>query len=156
MQVSLLADFPESYKQIAKWYFDEWASLVPNATLEDVEKKVLARSANRADIPLAFVVHSKGQLVAAADLKFRENANYPEYEHWLGGVYVDSAHRGQGIAYVLIEYAKRHARKLAIPTLYLQCESHNIALYQKAGFVCLHQAKHHNMDTTIMSWDVSD
>jgi len=154
MEVSLLADCPDCYKQIAKWYFDEWASLVPNAKLGEVEEKVLARAANRTDIPLAFVVHNKGALVGAADLKFRENADYPEYEHWLGGVYVDRQHRGQGVASVLIEYAKRHALKLAIPRLYLQCESHNIALYQKAGFVCLHQAKHHKMETTIMYWDV--
>lgn len=152
MLVSVLADYPHYAKQIAEWYFSEWGSLVPGSTLESVENKVKERAVQGEHIPFGLVVHHQGELLAAADLKFRENTNYPEYEHWLGGVYVNPSYRGQGITRLLIERAKSEANRLGVEQLYLQCESHNIALYQKYGFTPLHTAKHHEADTTIMVW----
>ncbi|MBC7001087.1 hypothetical protein BIZ37_00845 [Photobacterium sp. BZF1] len=52
----------------------------------------------------------------------------------------------------LLEKAKGLAVELGIKQLYLQCESFNVRLYEKRGFTSLHQAKHHNVDTTIMVW----
>jgi hypothetical protein len=39
-----------------------------------------------------------GEWVGAAELKNRETAIFPEYEYWLGGVYVVEKARGQGDA----------------------------------------------------------
>lgn len=155
MKISYLADCHYEADKIAQWYFDEWAHTVPGITVEDVREKVYRKALSRHDFPLIIVVHSGNELVAAAELKFRENKQYPEYEHWLGGVFVPENERGKGYSTLLIDKAKRHVRQLNIDTLYLQCEEKNINLYLKHGFRVLHSATHNGVQTTIMGWDVN-
>lgn len=155
MKISFLADCPHEAEKIAQWYFDEWGYTVPGVTVEDVYAKVLLKSHSRYDFPLILVLHSGDELVAVAELKFRESKQYPEYEHWLGGVFVAGRARGRGCAAVLIDAAKNHVQRMNIQTLYLQCEQKNIKLYLKYGFQVLHDATHNGVSTTIMAWDTS-
>ena len=152
MEITLLADHPHEAKNIAQWYYSEWAHAFPNMTINMVLEKVVEKSGNRPAIPLAIVAHEDRELVGVVELKYRENANYPQYEIWLGGVFVDYLSRGRGIGGLLISEAKSKAVSLGIQQLYLQCETHNIALYKKHGFKALHQANHHEIVTTIMRW----
>ncbi len=152
MEISLLADHPNESAKIAKWYYDEWASIAPDVTLDMVHDSVVQKSVNRDSIPLSLVAHQDDELVGTLELKFRENKNYPEYEHWVGGVFVEPRFRNNGIASQLISEAKQMARNFGVRTLYLQCESHNVELYENHGFKKLHQAPHHEIETTIMAW----
>ena len=152
MEITLLADHPHEAKKIALWYYSEWAHVFSNITVNMVLDKVVEKSVNRTAIPLAIVAHDNSELVGVVELKYRENANYPQYEHWLGGVFVDPLSRGHGIGGLLISEAKSTAVSLGVQQLYLQCETHNIALYKKHGFEELHQANHHDISTTIMRW----
>lgn len=154
MKISYLADCSYESDKIVQWYFDEWAHTVPGITVEDVREKVYLMALSRHDFPLIIVVHSENELVAVAELKFRENRQYPEYEHWLGGVFVSKGERGKGYSSLLIDKAKKHARKLNIHTLYLQCEKKNINMYMKHGFSVLHGATHNGVQTTIMGWNI--
>lgn len=152
MEISLLADHPDYASKIAKWYFEEWAHIAPNITEEMVLEKVIEKSVNRDKIPLALVACEGGELVGVLELKIRENTNYPEYENWIGGVFTNPVNRGQGIASQLLKKAKELAIELGIQNLYLQCESFNVPLYLNHGFKALHQAQHHDAETTIMMW----
>ncbi|GLR04065.1 GNAT family N-acetyltransferase [Vibrio hyugaensis] len=156
-KIHFLADFPHASSLIAQWYFDEWAYTVPGVTLSQVQEKVLLKANSRHGFPLAFVLHDDcNQLAAVAELKIRENIHFPEYEHWLGGVYVDSSSRGKGYAAALVARAQNHVFQLGIEKLFLQCEAHNQALYVKYGFRPLHIAIHNEVDTTIMVWESSE
>ena len=102
-QIHFLADFPDESYIIARWYFDEWAYTVSGVTPAQVHEKVLLKANSRHEFPLAFVVHDENnKLVATAELKIRENIDFPEYEHWLGGVYVEDSARGKGYAAALV------------------------------------------------------
>ncbi|QIA66055.1 GNAT family N-acetyltransferase [Vibrio astriarenae] len=155
MKISLLTDHPEAVTTIAQWYFDEWAHTAPHITLDTVIEKVTEKASNRNKIPLAIIAHVEDHLAGVLELKIRENKNYPDYEHWIGGVYTHSAYRRQGIAGALIHRAKEMACGMGVKKLYLQCESFNIAFYKKLGFELLHTAQHHNVETTIMVWDTN-
>ncbi len=155
MEISLLADHPSEAPKIAKWYYDEWARIAPNVTEEMVLENVIGKSVNRKQIPLSLVAHKAEELVGVLELKLRENKNYPEYENWVGGVFTSPLHRGKGIASYLLREAKILAVELNIDKLYLQCESFNVGLYERHGFKALHQAKHHNVETTVMVWWVA-
>ncbi|PSW16884.1 GNAT family N-acetyltransferase [Photobacterium sanctipauli] len=152
MEISLLADHPDYAPKIAKWYFDEWAHIAPNITEDIVLEKVIEKSLNRDQIPLALVAREGGELVGVLELKIRENKNYPEYENWVGGVFTNPPNRGQGVAGQLLNKAKELAIDFGVKDLYLQCESFNIPLYLNHGFKALHQARHHDAETTIMVW----
>jgi len=155
MEISLLADHPHEAAKIAKWYYDEWARIAPNITEEMVLEKVIEKSVNRGKIPLSLVAHLNGELVGVLELKIRENINYPEYEHWVGGVFTHHSHRCKGVAHSLLESAKQKAVSIGVKKLYLQCESFNIDFYLNHGFKVLHQAQHHEIETTIMLWEAS-
>ncbi|MEK1964817.1 GNAT family N-acetyltransferase [Vibrio parahaemolyticus] len=64
-------------------------------------------------------------------------------------------HRRKGIARNLLESAKEKAVSIGVKKLYLQCESFNIELYLNHGFKALHQAQHHEIETTIMVWEAT-
>ncbi|UIP29873.1 GNAT family N-acetyltransferase [Photobacterium sp. TLY01] len=155
MEISLLADCPSEAPKIAKWYYDEWARMAPNVTEEMVLEKVIEKSVNRNQIPLSFVAHIDSELAGVLELKVRENKNYPEYENWVGGVYTNPKYRGKGIASKLLESAKEKAIDIGVKKLYLQCESFNVSLYLNHGFSVLHQAQHHDIETTIMVWEAA-
>jgi len=151
MDISLLADHPYDVSKIAEWYFYEWASHVPNVTQEMVHKKVKNKVSNR-HIPLSLVAHDEGTLIGTLELKIRENKSYPEYEYWIGGVYVPLEHRRKGIAKKLINAAKEIAVSHGVTILHLQCETHNVDFYREQDFSVLHQSTHSHWDTTIMVW----
>ncbi|WP_047044147.1 GNAT family N-acetyltransferase [Vibrio mexicanus] len=153
MEISLLADFPHEAPQIAKWYYDEWARIAPDFTEAMVLEKVIEKSVNRNKLPLSLVAHIDTELVGVLELKFRENKHYPEYEHWVGGVFTHQSHRCKGIAHKLLDSAKEKTISLGVKKLYLQCESFNIKLYLNHDFKVLHQAQHHEIETTIMVWE---
>jgi len=155
MEILFLADMPNESLKIAQWYFDEWAYTVPGVTVDMVHQKVLDKSKNRMEIPLILLVHEDKELAGVAELKLRENLNHPEYEHWIGGVYVSPGLRGKGYASALISKAKSHAIELGIKSLYLQCEDHNIDLYLRHDFKILHNSEHNSVKTTIMVHDTS-
>jgi len=106
MKLGVLADHPQDAKTIAQWYFDEWANNVPGVTVEKVLESLIGNAKNRTDFPLIITLHNQKLLCACAELKSRENKHHPEYEHWLGGVYVEENYRGKGYATALLKKAK--------------------------------------------------
>lgn len=154
MEVSFLADHPQESEKIAQWYYDEWAESGSKFSLDAIYENVREKSSSKHDFPLAFIVHETGELVGVAELKYRESKNYPEYEHWVGGVYVCPNNRNKGYSSALISRAKQHAASLCINLLYLQCDAVHIPLYTKHGFKVLRESEHFGDITTIMAWQV--
>ena len=150
MKVSYLAERTEWSHIIADWYFNEWGYISPELTKDIILANVLEKSKSTTEFPLSIIVTENNSLAGVAELKLRENVTYPEYEYWVGGIFVSSEFRGQGLSSILINKAKDHTFKLGINKLYLQCEKHNVNLYSKHGFQALHHAKHRNVETTIM------
>ncbi|SBS25637.1 Acetyltransferase (GNAT) family protein [Marinomonas spartinae] len=151
LEVSFLADQKHFIPTIAQWYFSEWGYLMPpGKSAVDVENKVTTMAQSRRAFPLTFVLHDKETLLAVAELKFHEHSGYPDYQHWLGGVYVPPAERGKGYSSVILTHAFAHAKTQEIPSLYLQCEQHNITLYLKHEFAVLHTIQDKGVNKAIM------
>lgn len=110
MKIELLADNLNALDRVAKWYFDEWISAIPGITIDRVKNK-LSKSVNRESVPLLVIAKKDNELLGAAELKIREMDIYPEYEFWLGGVYVDEGSRGCGIGRALTENIIQRAKK---------------------------------------------
>ena len=94
IEFHFLADQKQHLPQLAQWYFAEWGELTQAASVHIVEAR-LQEYLNSDKIPLIIVASSAGELVGAVQLKFREMTNYPEKEHWIGGVYVAEKFRGK-------------------------------------------------------------
>jgi putative hydrolase of the HAD superfamily len=120
-----------------------------------VLEQIIENSTNRNHIPLSLIVRDNNQLAGVAELKYRENKNYPDYVHWIGGVFVDPNYRGRGISNLLIVEAQNMAVSMGIDKLYLQCESHNVCLYKKHGFRELLLASDNEPPVIIMLWEAT-
>ena len=67
-------------------------------------------------------------------LKYREMDIYPDREHWLGGVYVPTSHRGREVGSRVVERVVEKARSLEVPTLHPQTDRLDGGLYRRLGW----------------------
>jgi len=154
MEISFLSEYPDSFTEIAQWYYDEWAGPDSSTTIENIAKNVKKKAESEYQIPLSFIARERNSLIGVVELKIRENKNYPEYEHWLGGLFVKPISRSSGVCSALVDRAKQHSVLLGLETLYLQCEEDLVPMYTRYKFQKLHNAEHREFQTTIMSWNV--
>ena len=149
MEFILLADEPNAYKQVARWYFDQWLANIPDMAIDKIETK-LSSYVNRDKAPLLVLAKSKGELIGAVELKIREMDIYPDYEHWIGGVYVKDQERGNGVATKLVQEVVMQARRLGVEKLYIQTEKLDGGIYSKEGFSLIEQVLYKGHYVSVM------
>ena len=157
MKIKLLAEHPSAIPTIARWYFDEWGHIDPTNSYEKTCERIQSKL-NTDILPLHLIAlnEENNELLGVAQLKIREMDIYPEYEYWLGGVFVSKNARKQGIASKLVEAAINKAKTLNIKTLYLQTESKDDGcLYGKLGWRGIEQVNYHNVDVLVMKNNIS-
>lgn len=138
---TLLSHAPALLPVVAQWYFSEWGMHVPGLGLAD-ECQRLEVFLHDAELPLLLIAMDQGEPVAAAQLKFHERTERPEREHWLGGVYVQASHRGQGLAALLIDDLMARAAALGVREVYLQTQADDGGLYRRLGWEPLESVQH--------------
>ena len=136
MRFELLADNQGAIDTVARWYFDEWGSETPGASLERIRAEV-SRYVSRSGPPLIVVAKVGDIPVAAAELKVREMSIYPQFEHWLGGVYVRREYRGRGIGTEALRQIRALLAQKGHERIWLTVQSTNvpaIRCFRKVGF----------------------
>ena len=100
VQISHLVDHPEYIPQLAQWLFEQWDSILGEETPEARIKK-LKTHMNRDKLPIAWIAHANGQLLGTAALRLHDLEGREDLTPWLGGVFVGSHFRRQGIGTAL-------------------------------------------------------
>jgi len=149
LSIEYLADRPKFVPQIATWYFNEWGHKEPGNTGKNTRER-LYKKLNKDRVPIPIVALTDGKLVGTAQLKIREMGIFPDREFWLGGVYVDSAARGYGVAKLLVRKIEEIARGLGIKELSLQTGNFTGGLYTKSGWMPLEQVEYHGTNILVM------
>jgi len=149
MKLEFLSENPKAIPVLARWYFDEWGHIGKGRTLEDFTQG-LHSYLNTDKIPLIVLAVEGTEILAAAQLKYREMDRYPEKEHWLGGVYVCRKHRGRNIAGKVINRVISVAEKLGVDKLYLQTENLSGGLYSRLGWQPLECVNNLGIDVLVM------
>ena len=80
---------------------------------------------------------------------------YPDYEYWIGGVYVKSSARGEGVATCLVQAVINQAKKFGIERLYLQTEKLDGGIYSKVGFSLIEQVDYKGHYVSVMQADLT-
>ena len=93
---------------------------------------------NRDKLPIAWVAHANGQLLGTAALRLHDLEGREDLTPWLGGVFVGSHFRRQGIGAALCAAVEDEARSRAIQTLYLFTLDKQ-AWYSRLGWTVLGQ-----------------
>ena len=154
MEIKSISERIESSGEIARWYHDEWGELFSPATASDFERDIKEKASLNVPVPHLYIAMESSELVGVVELKFRENVNHPDYVHWLGGLYVRSENRGQGVAARLVEFVTQKYSALGVEEVYLQCEEGLVGMYENLGFSRLHPARHGRLSTTVMVWNL--
>ncbi|WP_447785034.1 GNAT family N-acetyltransferase [Stenotrophomonas bentonitica] len=136
-----LSQAPHLLPDVARWYFDTWGHRTPGATLED-EQQRLEVFLHDNELPMLLIAMQDDVPVAAAQLKFHERTERPERLHWLGGVFVHEAYRGQDLAARLIETLMARAKGYGVREVFLQTERDDGGLYARLGWEPLERQTH--------------
>jgi N-acetylglutamate synthase-like GNAT family acetyltransferase len=149
LQISYLADHPEYIPQLAQWLFKQWDSILGEKTPETRINKLKAHM-NRDKLPIAWVAHAKGQLLGTAALRVHDLEGREDLTPWLGGVFVSSHFRRQGIGAALCAAVEAEARSRTVQTLYLFTLDKQ-AWYSRLGWTLLAPCVWHERPGDIMS-----
>jgi N-acetylglutamate synthase-like GNAT family acetyltransferase len=148
IEVKYLADHPELVRLLSTWFHDEWGKNNPSLTLENIERHVQERL-HKDKIPLCLVAFAESKPVATTTLKIREMDIYPQFEHWLGNVYVLPEYRDQGVGSQIVESTVDNARLLGIKDLYLYTHDRE-HFYQRLGWKTTEQVEYHGHTVFVM------
>jgi GNAT superfamily N-acetyltransferase len=118
VQISYLIEHPEYVPQLAQWLFEQWGPTLGEKTPEKRIKK-LKRHMSRNKLPIAWVAHANGELLGTAALRVGDLDGREDLTPWLGGVFVTSPFRRQGLGAALCATVEDEARSRGIQTLYL-------------------------------------
>ena len=118
VRISYLIEHPEYIPKLAQWLFEHWDSILGEETPEARIKKLKAHM-NRDRLPIAWIAHANGQLLGTATLRVHDLEGREDLTPWLGGVFVGSHFRRQGIGEALCATVEAAARSREIETLYL-------------------------------------
>ncbi|GMQ46432.1 GNAT family N-acetyltransferase [Vibrio sp. 10N] len=147
--ISLLMDVPQHKSTVINWYFDAWGKRDPSNTLESYTQK-LETFLQDGSIPAHLVICDGERPIATAHIRKHEIPSYVDYEMWLGGVYVDSDYRGQGVAKKVVNGVIKEAKARGIGSLYLQTEDLSGGLYAELGWKKLHQINNKGSEVIVM------
>lgn len=150
LKFMFLADRVDAIPTVSKWYFDEWGHLSESDSIESTRDR-MQDYMNRDEIPLILLATDDDQVVGAAQLKYREMADmFPNSEHWLGGMYVATGHRGLGYGSQIIEQIVKIAPRYGVQTLHLQTEALDGGLYARLGWTPCAQVNNRGLDVLVM------
>jgi GNAT superfamily N-acetyltransferase len=148
LEIAYLADHPELVPLLGAWFYDEWGGSWPSATLEGFIKRLEGRL-NRDQPPITFLSFYDQEPVGTAALKIREMKTHPQFEYWLGSVYVREDYRRQGIASELIKTVIHKSSTLGIDRLYLYTRRKE-SLYAKFGWKIIETPKYRGKVVSVM------
>ncbi|MDA8020508.1 MAG: GNAT family N-acetyltransferase [Thermoanaerobaculia bacterium] len=153
MEFSLLADHPAAAETVGRWYWDEWGQEAGESLDDSIART--ASYTSRDGPPMIVLAQHGGEWLGAAQLKVREMDIYPEFEFWLGGVYVPESARGRGLAAQLVDEVKSRARLADIDRLYLQTEDLTGGLYRRGGFQPIEEVAYKGVRVLVMTASVA-
>ena len=117
---------------LSRALYQEWLDFAPWSSLEKI-RAYYRKCLDGDGLPLAFAaVAEDGRLLGSAALKRFDMEEFPQYEYWLGDVFVLPEYRGKGIGHALIAHCLQTARSLRLPALYLYTPDVQ-AVYAKYG-----------------------
>jgi len=148
IEIKYLADHPELVPILSTWFHEEWGKNNPSLTVETIEHNVRERL-NHDKLPLSMIAFANSEPIATASLKIREMDIYPQFEHWLGTVYVLPGYRNQGVGSQIVEAAVDKASLLGVKTLNLYTPDRE-SFYQRLGWEVLEKVEYHGRIVVVM------
>lgn len=148
MNIAYLADHKEVIPILAQWFFQKWAYLHPDRTLDDVQRLLTERT-NTEKIPVALVAFEGNELLGTVCLKVHDMDTRLDLTPWLAGLYVAAPRRKQGIGATLVSAIEKKAHELGVQALYLYTPESE-TFYARLGWHVKERTEYHGYPVSIM------
>ncbi|MGE0321518.1 MAG: GNAT family N-acetyltransferase [Polyangiaceae bacterium] len=148
-EFAYLSDRPHAVDEVAAWWFEAWEGW-PYASSEGVAEE-LRGELSRDTLPIQIIALEGGAAIGSAVLKQQEmRKSFPEFEFWLGNVYVKPEYRGRKLATQLALHVESIALARGVPQLYLATEQLDGGLYAKIGYRAVVETRKRDADVLVM------
>ena len=149
LEFEYLADRREVVPLVIDWWRSIWADRMGSDAGLAAEQ--LLSSLSRTSLPIHILATLDGRPVGTAALKAQEIGEvYPDYQYWLGSVFVEKESRGRQIASRLSLQIEEIAQQMGLPHLYLQTIDLDGGLYAELGWERVEEFTHMNENTLLM------
>lgn len=111
IDISLLADHPETIPTLTQWFRAEWPDYYADRTSDEIAQEFF-EEANRKVLPVRLVGFLAGELVGTIVLRDRAMWTLPECFPGMGGLLIPEPFRGRGFATELTRAGMDQARSL--------------------------------------------
>ena len=127
MKIIRISDSPELIPALAEWFHSKWG-IPKGAYLDSMNASLGSLSA----VPEWYAVTDKGMIVGGAGVIENDFHDRPDLAPNLCALYVETDHRGRGIAGELLEYISSDMKERGVPTLYLVTD--HTSFYERYGW----------------------
>lgn len=149
VEFEYLVDKQDQIPQVIQWWRSAWGDRMNDDDL--VIAKEFSKSLGKTELPIDILAMVDGKAVGSAALKNQELIEvYPQYQSWLGSVFVDEAYRGQNIASQLSLRVVDMARERGLRQLYLQTQNLSGGIYKKLGWQEVERFNYFDEDGLLM------
>ncbi len=152
MEIEYLADHKDVIPRLAHWSYNEWSSLHPDRTFEDIKQLMLERS-NKDKIPLCLIAIENGNVIGMIALKTNDLESRPNLSPWLAGLYVDIKHRRKGVGKQLVHAIEEEAERIRVNKLFLYTPESE-EFYSKLSWIVRERTEWHGHSITVMEKDI--
>ena len=149
-----LSERPEAIPQVARWWIDEWGLPQRHESLEAYVSELASLKPDK--LPFHLLAVGERNILGVATLKDRSALHelFPDFQHWLSGVYVPPELRGRGIATTLCLKMIEIASTKGARRLHLVTEVLDGGLYAKLGWKPIRQVHVEGIDLLVMAREV--
>ena len=130
-EIAYLADYPAFAGNVSRWLYDEFVH-PDNEELAYTEFHSIFTTNSKTGFPIRIVALCGGECVGTVTV-IDNDFESRSYTPWLGGLYVEKAHRNRGIGRKLVEKAKQIAANSGYKEIYLNTETAG-EYYKKLGW----------------------
>ncbi len=124
-------------KDIAIQYFQhKWPSVWPIIYEDSINHCITARNF----LPQWYLLEKEGEIIGCAGLITNDFISRGDLYPWINALFIEEKHRGNAYATLLIDRAKKDAKKAGYEYVYLSTE--HIGYYEKYGFTYIGQGFH--------------
>ena len=133
LEFEYLADRPQDVPLVIEWWHTVWADRM-GVDISHAEEQ-LHTSLSKTDLPIHILATEAGMPVGTAALKQQELGEvFPDFQYWLGSVFVTEEARDGQIASQLSQHIVEIAKLMHLPQLHLQTINLDGGLYTKLGW----------------------
>ena len=131
-QLVTLREQPQHLAIVAAWIHRQWWSGT-DTPVEAIEGW-LGTHLGEAGLPSTFLIVSEGEPMGSVSLHDSEAAEHPDYQPYLGALFVKPDSRGRGFGVALVRAVEAHASQLGHAALYLNAADAMAPFYEALGW----------------------